>query len=172
MDTNYISNNKVCKKYAKIKKVISVPNESLIKRFGFEFVDEDETHIILRCTTCGHIRKSFKMVGGEISFYKCRMCESKNFKKSSNLPYKSNENNQQDHGYINTSKKLDFLYSEEQRLLSERKGKPAAEYEKINSELNNLRMQIQKIEKDPEFRVEHILPNMLNTNKIPGIIEI
>ena len=112
------------------------------------------------------------MVGGEISFYKCRMCENKNSKKSHNLTYKSNENNQQDHGYDQTSKKLDFLYSEEQRLLAERKGKPAAEYEKINSKLNNLRMQIQKIEKDPEFRVEHILPNILNTNKIPRIIEI
>lgn len=160
---------------------ICVPTPEICRRFGLEIVEETKESYKLKCIGCGHVREAKKKVGGEINISKCKFCDKEQKKKKKELLKEQRAKRREDadrrkeierekHAKEHQDRILAQLYEEEERLMNERRDTSAKEYNRINTELNNVRMKIQSIIKDPDTHIEHFLPSMTYANNIPGII--
>ena len=163
---------------------ICVPTPALARRFGLEIIDETETSYTTRCLTCGHVKEVKKKPGGEIALRICKSCDNEQKKKNkeSIREFKKQQRAEIKEAIKRNSidkdspeykeKILNQLYNEEEKLLIERRDTTTQEYNRITTEINNIRMKIQKIIKDPDTHIEHVLPSMIYPNNIPGIIPV
>ena len=156
-------NNDTKKEYKPSHRLM-LPTLANLWHYGYDLVSEDKNSVTMKCNYCGCNKTSWKDGDGKVPIYRCRKCDM-----SMNNRRKIEELQDDFNNTVNqTQLKLvcRMLRLTEQDLLKQRRNCTAEQYARFTSEINNIRMKIQRIEKDPEAYVAQTLGSYMSMSEL------